>query len=137
MHLLPSGPLKDITGFWVRCTCNSAWKKSLEETVGSICKGRLKLPQSTRHSRTSLPTVQCLKKKKKNSCFAYFVQFFSCLVHTGKSGSYYYILAESKNSACQYLPNHSCPFKTVGISCSPICIWQLHFSFFCSLLSLP
>lgn len=86
---------------WVHCTCNSAWKKSLEKTVGSVCKGRLMLPQSTRHSRTSLPAVQCLKI----SCFAYFVQFFSCLLHTGKSGSYYCILAESKNSACQYLPN--------------------------------
>lgn len=115
---------------WVHCTCNSAWKKSLEETVGSICKGHLMLP-----NLLDTTELHCLLSSVlKNSCFAYFLQFFSCLVHTGKSGSYYCILADSKNFACLI---NSCPLKTVGISCSPVSIWRLHICFFCSSLSLP
>lgn len=135
MHLLPSGPLKDITGFWIHCTCNSAWKKSLEETVGSICKGRLKLPQSTRHSQTSLPTVQCLKKKT----VALHILFNFLVVWCTQGNLVPITIFWQKvkiRPANTFLIN-SCPFKTVGISCSPVSIWQLHISFFCSSLSLP
>lgn len=74
--------------------------KSLKEPTGSICKGRLILPPST-----GTAELHCLLPNSfKNCSFSDFVQLFSCLVYTGKSGSYYCISAESRNSACQYPP---------------------------------
>lgn len=132
MLLLPSGPLKDAAGFAVPVI--QPGKSLLRRQLGAFAR----VASCCLNLLDTAELHRLLSSVLKKSCFSYFVQFFLVVWCTqGDLVPITVFWQKVKILPANTFLINSYPFKTVGTSGSPVSIWWLHISFFCSSLSLP